>query len=486
MYDERPELQTRTKIVATLGPASWDEPVLSHLLRAGVDVFRINCSHADHPSIRRQVARVRRAAMQLGRPTGILLDLQGPKIRTSKVNEPLDLAIGDILTVVMIDENISVDARDKRVGTTYPEMADDVKIGDRVLFADGLLGGTVVGVRREATPKEVDIEINIAGLLGSNKGINLPGVEVSVPCLTPKDLGDLAVGLEVGVDYVALSFVSKPDDILELKRVMKELGTTRPIIAKIEKPQAVENIDAICAIAEGVMVARGDLGVEVRIEKVPVYQKHIIDTAHRHGALCITATQMLDSMERNPRPTRAETTDVANAILDRTDAVMLSGETAVGQFPIEAVRMMDSIAREVEDSRFFEPTPPDELPPRSGPSGIVARAGMYASAEGTRPLLIFTSSGVTALYAAKARPRGPIFALTPFPEVADRLALAWGVTPVVTSAHMNVNQLIAAGEKVLLERGDIQRGEEIVIIAGQHATEGVANLLKIHIAGEAT
>jgi pyruvate kinase len=486
VYNDRPGLQTRTKIVATLGPASWDEPVLSNLVRAGVDVFRINCSHADHDSIRRQVARVRRAAMQLGHPTGILLDLQGPKIRTSKVTEPLELAVGDILTVVMIDENISVDANDKRVGTTYPEMADDVTHGDKVLFADGALGGTVVGIRREANPKEVDIEITIGGELGSNKGINLPGVKVSVPCLTEKDLGDLEVGLDVGVDYVALSFVRKPSDITELRAVMERLGTVRPIIAKIEKPEAVENIEAICAVTQGVMVARGDLGVEVRIEKVPVHQKHIIDAAHRHGALCITATQMLDSMERNPRPTRAETTDVANAILDRTDAVMLSGETAVGDFPVEAVRMMDSIAREVEDSRFFVPTPLDEFPPLPGPSGIVARAGMYAAAESSRPLLIFTSSGVTALYAAKARPRGPIFALTPHPEVADQLALAWGVTPVVTAAHLNVNQLIAAGEKVLLERGDIARGEEIVIIAGQHATEGVANLLKIHIAGEGT
>ncbi|MCB9692812.1 MAG: pyruvate kinase, partial [Alphaproteobacteria bacterium] len=431
------------------------------------------------------VARVRRAAMQLGNPTGILLDLQGPKIRTSKVPEPLDLHAGDILTVVMVDEMISRDASDKRVGTTYPEMAEDVRFGDRVLFADGALQGEVVAVRREATPKEVDIRIDVGGPLGSNKGINLPGVKMSVPCLTEKDIGDLEVGLEIGVDYVALSFVRRPADIEELKRHMERIGTQRPIIAKIEKPEAVENIDAICSVANGVMVARGDLGVEVRIEKVPVYQKHIIDAAHRHGALCITATQMLDSMERNPRPTRAETTDVANAILDRTDAVMLSGETAVGLYPVEAVRMMDSIAREVEDSRFFEPTPLDEFPPLPGPSGIVARAGMYAAAEGTRPLLIFTSSGMTALYAAKARPRGPIFALTPYPEVADRLALAWGVTPVVTAPHMNVNQLIAAGERVLLARGDISPGEEIVIIAGQHATDEVANLLKIHNAGEA-
>lgn len=485
MYEGRPELQTRTKIVATLGPASWEEPMLTDLIVAGVDVCRINCSHADHDSIRRQVARVRRAAMRLARPVGILLDLQGPKIRTSKVPEPLDLSPGDVLTVVMTPENISKDRNDRRVGTTYPEMADDVQPGDRVLFADGALGGEVVAVRRELTPAEVDIRIDIGGQLGSNKGINLPGVKMSVPCLTEKDLGDLAVGLEVGVDFVALSFVRTAADIEELKAEMERLGTTAPIIAKIEKPQAVEAIDSIAAVAEGLMVARGDLGVEVSIEKVPVYQKHIIEAAHRHGALCITATQMLDSMERNPRPTRAETTDVANAILDGTDAVMLSGETAVGRFPVEAVKMMDNIAREVEDSRFFRSTPLDQLPPLPGPGGVVARSAVYAATEAARPLIIYTWSGLTAWYAGKARPRGPIYALTPHAQVADRLALAWGVTPVVIARHTNLEEMIYTGEKVLLERGDVQAGEEIVILAGHSPRAGSANLMKIHRAGEA-
>ncbi|MCB9675984.1 MAG: pyruvate kinase [Alphaproteobacteria bacterium] len=483
MYESRPALQTRTKIVATLGPASWDEPLLTELLQAGVDVCRINCSHADHDSIRRQVARVRRAAMKLGVPTGILLDLQGPKIRTSKVPEPLELRTGDVLTVVMVDEQISKDRNDKRVGTTYPEMADDVQAGDRVLFADGALQGSVAAVRHDCSPKEVDILMSVGGPLGSNKGINLPGVEMSVPSLTEKDIADLAVGLEVGVDYVALSFVRSADDVIVLKEEMGRIGRTAPIIAKIEKPQAVKNIDAICEHANGVMVARGDLGVEVPIESVPVYQKHIIEAAHRHGALCITATQMLDSMERNPRPTRAETTDVANAILDGTDAVMLSGETAVGSYPIQAVRMMDSIAREVEGSRFFHSVPLDQLPPLPGSAGIVARAAVYAATERARPLVIFTWSGLTALYAGKARPRGPIFALTPHQRVADKLALAWGVTPIVIPMHTNVEELISTGEQLLLKRGDVKPGEEIVILGGRSPTRGSANLMKIHLAG---
>ncbi|MCA9492610.1 MAG: pyruvate kinase, partial [Myxococcales bacterium] len=320
MYEKRQNLDTRTKIVATLGPATWDEPMLTRLLEAGVDVARINCSHADHESIRRQVARVRRAAMKLRKPTAILLDLQGPKIRTGKVPTPLPLAAGDVLTVVMDESYVGAG---HRVGTTYPQMVDDVNPGDLVLFADGALSGQVVAVRR-GEPGEVDIRIDDGGELGSHKGINLPGVDMSIPCLTEKDLGDLAVGLDVGVDYVALSFVQRAEDVVELRAAMTGHGQGDiPIIAKIEKPSAVERIDEILAVADGVMVARGDLGVEVSIEKVPVYQKRILSAAQKAGRLAITATQMLDSMERNPRPTRAETTDVANAILDGTDAVML-------------------------------------------------------------------------------------------------------------------------------------------------------------------
>jgi pyruvate kinase len=480
MYEQRPNLQTRTKIVATLGPASWDEPMLTDLLSSGVDVCRINCSHADHDSIRRQVARVRRSAMRLAQPVAILLDLQGPKIRTGPVATPLPLAPGDVLTVVM---SSTFPGEGKRVGTTYPEMSGDVHAGDVVLFADGALGGVVVDVRTNLDPAEVDIRIDAGGELGSHKGINLPGVDMSVPSLTEKDFADLAVGLEVGVDYVALSFVQSADDVRRLKSEMSRLGHDVPVIGKIEKPKAVERIDEILDVAEGVMVARGDLGVEVSIEKVPVYQKHIIAAAHRHGRLCITATQMLDSMERNPRPTRAETTDVANAILDGTDAVMLSGETATGRYPLEAVKMMDKISREVEGSRFFRPTPIEQLPELKGRTGLVARSAVYAASEEALPLVIFTWSGETARYAAKARPRGPIFALTPNARVADQLCLAWGVTPVMIPAVHTTDELIEAGEQALVHGGHIKRGEEIVILAGRAPRQGATNLMKIHLAG---
>jgi len=480
MYTDRPNLETRTKIVATLGPATWDEPVLTKMLQAGVDVVRINCSHADHAAIRRQVARVRRAAMQLQRPTAILLDLQGPKIRTGKAERPVELGSGDVLTVVMDPDLL---ASGTRVGTTYPEMADDVSVGDAVLFADGALSGQVVAVRTDITPREVDIRIDAGGPLGSHKGINLPGVAMSVPCLTDKDRADLIVGLDVSVDYVALSFVRAASDVVELRQAMQDAGHVVPIIAKIEKPQAVAAIEDILQVANGVMVARGDLGVEVSIEKVPVYQKRIISAAHRAGKLCITATQMLDSMERNPRPTRAETTDVANAILDGTDAVMLSGETAMGRYPLEAVQMMDRIAREVESSDFFRPTPIEQLPPNPGTEGIVARAACYAASEQARPLLVFTWTGATAYFASLARPRGPIFALTPDAQVADRLCLVWGVTPVLVPPVHSTDDLIRVGEETLLKLGQVHHGEEIVILAGRAPDKGTTNLMKIHVAG---
>ncbi|MEQ1501462.1 MAG: pyruvate kinase [Myxococcota bacterium] len=481
MYDARPQLETRTKIVATLGPATWDEPMLTRLLEAGADVCRINCSHADHESIRRQVARVRRAAMKLRKPTAILLDLQGPKIRTGPVPKPLPLAKGDVLTIVM-DERFS--GLGLRVGTTYPQMVDDVTVGARVLFADGALAGQVVGVR-PGSPGEVDVAIEDGGELGSHKGINLPGVDMSIPCLTEKDLADLAVGVEIGVDYVALSFVQRAEDVVALRTELERLGEPLiPIIAKIEKPMAVERIEEILKVADGVMVARGDLGVEVSIEKVPVYQKRILEAAQHAGKLAITATQMLDSMERNPRPTRAETTDVANAILDGTDAVMLSGETSVGKYPLEAVRMMDKISREVEGSRYFRPTPIESMPRFEGTAGLVVRSACYAASEKARPLVVFSWTGTTARQASKARPRGPLYALTSNPRTADQLCLAWGVVPIVVPPVDSTDELIRVGERVLLDLGLIARDEEIVILAGNTPSRETANLMKIHRVGE--
>ena len=480
MYQDHPDLETRTKIVATLGPATWDEPVLTQILEAGVDVCRINASHADAAGIRRQVARVRQAAMRMRRPTAILLDLQGPKVRTGKAPTPVPLAAGDVLTVVMDQDLV---AEGLRIGTTYPQMADDVKAGDPVLFADGALQGEVIEVR-QGSPGEVDIRIDVGGELGSHKGINLPTVDLSIPSLTEKDRADLAVGVEVGVDYVALSFVQRAEDVMVLKEALRELGQPDiPVISKIEKPGAVERIESILAVSEGVMVARGDLGVEVSIEKVPVFQKRILAAAHRWGKLSITATQMLDSMERNPRPTRAETTDVANAILDGTDAVMLSGETSIGRYPIEAVQMMDKISREVEGSHFFALPPVQELPRFENETNLVVRSACFAASEKARPLVVYSWTGSTARQASKTRPRGPLYALTSNPRTADQLCLAWGVTPIVVPPVDGTDEMIAVGERVLLESGFVKQGEEIVILAGNSPRRETTNLMKIHQAG---
>ncbi|MSQ01276.1 MAG: pyruvate kinase [Myxococcales bacterium] len=473
-------LPRRTRIVATLGPASRDPDIVAALIVAGVNVFRINCSHATPDSIRESVSRVRRAALLADVSIAILLDLQGPKIRTGHLPSPISLVTGDVVTLVM-DEDYVADG--KRMGTTYVGMAGDVRVGDAVLFADGALSGTVSAVRLEALPPEVDITIVDGGDLGSHKGINLPGVAVSAPSLTEKDRQDLVVGVEAGVDYVALSFVREAGDVLGLREELEKLGhPTVPIIAKIEKPQAVVNLPEILAVADGIMVARGDLGVEVHFARVPVLQKELIAAANKAGVLVITATQMLDSMERNPRPTRAETTDVANAILDGTDAIMLSGETAAGRYPVRSVEAMDRIAREVESSRWMR-APIDEVSVLAGPAQTVVRSACYAVQEVSRPLVVFTWSGATAILASKSRPPGPIFALTPNRATFDRLALAWGVTPLMAPSVHNTDDLIALGEERLLAKGLVQRGQEVVVLAGNTPMKGATNTMKVFAIG---
>ena len=472
---------TKTKIVATLGPACWDEGVLTQLMVAGVDVCRINCSHADHASIRRQVARVRRVAATLDRPVAILLDLQGPKVRTGPADVPTQLRTGDVLTVVM---DATLQASGLRIGTTYPQMADDVVVGTDVLFADGLLSGVVTAIRKDLRPAEVDVRMTEGGALGSHKGINLPSIALSIPALTEKDCDDLAVGLEAGVDYVAHSFVQRAADVLLLKQEMARLGCVVPVIAKIEKPTAVANIDEICDVSEGVMVARGDLGVEVSLEKVPVYQKRIIRAAFLRHRIVITATQMLDSMERNPRPTRAETTDVANAILDGTDAVMLSGETSIGLYPVAAVQVMDTIAREVESSPFLAETRADAFPEKDHTGlGTILRAACYAARAGNRPLVIFNWTGSSAIYVSKARNNVPIFALTSDRDVVNRLQLVWGVTPLLIKPAYTLDDLFLVAEEALLNTGQVEIGEEVVMVIGNARFPRARNVMTIHTMG---
>lgn len=469
----------RTKIVATFGPALREPATLTALILAGADVLRLNASHAAPGELRAAVAHVRAAALAADKEVGILLDLQGPKVRTGPLTRPLEIATWATLTLVMAD----VDPGDGRSGTTYPEMAGDVSPGDRVLFDDGALSGCVSAVRRDRTPAEVDIRMTQGGSLKSHKGINLPGVKMSIPSLTEKDREDLAEGVAAGVDFVALSFVRRAEDVRELRGLLDRLDAPLPIIAKIEKPEAIDHLDEILTVVEGVMVARGDLGVEVSLERLPVLQKQIIEAASRAGAMVITATQMLDSMIQHPRPTRAEVTDVANAILDGTDAVMLSGETATGAFPIEAVKVMGEIAQEIESSRYYRAPDPGHLPAPAGAAGTLLRAACHAATESPRPLLVHTWSGTSAVLVSKARPRGPIFALTPKSAVVRRLTLAWGVTPVLIAEKPDVDQLIEASEEALLDQGLVAVGEELVVLTGRAPLRRADYLLQIVHAG---
>jgi pyruvate kinase len=470
----------KTKIVATLGPSSSSMDSLKQLLVAGVDVCRINCSHCDASMIRRFVATIRRAASELDRSVGILLDLQGPKIRTGIIEPPLLLEPGDVLTVVMEQGFVCTG---KRIGTTWPSMAEDVKPGERVLFSDGALSGQVIGIRQGGdSPAEVDIRIELGGELKSRKGINLPTSDIQAPALTAKDEADLIVGVQAGVDYVALSFVRHAQDIALLRNRLEELGQSKlPIIAKIEKPQAVENIGEILDCVEGIMVARGDLGVEIPIAKVPVVQKELIRAANRKGRLVITATQMLESMTHHPFPTRAEVTDVANAILDGTDAVMLSGETSVGKYPKRTVETMAEVAIQTEESGQGNYLPIEEIEPLQGRYQSVIRAACYVAQEATRPLVVFTWSGRTAILAAKTRPPRAIFAISPNSTVVDLLRLAWGVHALKVPQIKSTEQLIAATENALLDADLMDPGDEVVILGGNAPLRGASNLMKIEI-----
>ena len=471
----------KTKIVATLGPATRKPNVLKKLMLAGVNVCRINCSHSDARSIRSEIANVRRTASEAQRSVAILLDLQGPKIRVGKMDSPLVLSRGSLLEVVMDNQLIG---KGQRCGTSYLTLADEVQPGQLILFADGALSGIIEAVHHDRTPAEVHVRIKFGGALGSNKGMNLPGAALAAPCLTEKDKADLVVGVEAGVDYVALSFVRRKEDVLELKELLEEIGHGEvPVISKIERQEAVEDIGEILGVTDGIMVARGDLGVELPLETIPIHQKHLIREANRQGRLVITATQMLDSMERNPRPTRAETTDVANAVLDGTDAIMLSGETAAGDYPIESVKVMDRIAREVETSAFFTAPTADELPVHQERGYTIAHASTTALQDGS-PLVVFTWSGLSAIVASKFRPSGPIFALAPTQTICDRLALAWGITPFLVPSVQSTDELIEYGEKMLLEQGLIEPGQRVVVLAGSAPMKGATNLLKILIAGE--
>ncbi len=477
----------RTKIVATLGP-SWETPAaMAELLDAGVNVVRINASHGT-PEIRaRWIAQLRDVTADRRDAVAILLDLQGPRIRVGTLDQPLRLEPGSTVTFAPEEE-----AAPGEIPTTYGGLAADVRLGARILLDDGLLALEVSGIR----DRRVDAVVHYGGELRSHKGMNLPGIEVSAPALTEKDLEDVAHAAALGVDYVALSFVRRSEDIEQLRALVPR-GPR--LIAKIEKDTPLRNLCGILDVSDAIMVARGDLGVELPFEEVPLMQKQIIREAGLHGKPVITATQMLESMIHAPRPTRAEASDVANAILDGTDAVMLSAETAVGEFPLEAVRAMARIAREMELQRQARGVTIDaalgrrvadgtSLPQhRSATSGpvrtedAIAVAVCAAAEMLSAPLIVcFTSSGFTARKVSTCRPTVPILACTPEAETFRQLALVWGVTPALTEHSTDYDAMLTRARREILERGLARPGERLVVTAGvPFDMPGTTNLLKV-------
>jgi pyruvate kinase len=464
----------RTKIVATIGPASHDPQVMEKLIKAGVDVVRINCSHADHETIAAIVERVREISQEIDRSVGVLLDLSGPKIRTRKMAGGIypELKAGQKFTLT----SRAIEGNSEIVSTTFSELPKEVTTGDTILLDDGLIELKVLTVKED----DVVCEVVTGGVLKDKKGINLPGVRLSIPALTEKDKADLAFGLQHDVDFVALSFVRDPADIIALKELIGDHWPPPLVIAKLEKPQALEHLDAILDVADGVMIARGDLGVELPPEAVPPAQKLITRKANRKGKPVITATQMLESMIEHPRPTRAEASDVANAIFDGTDAVMLSGETASGAYPVDAVQMMDRIAVSAEASMDFNKLKEHDLP--TSAHAIAHAACAMAVDMKARVIAAFSKSGSTARLISQFRPPNPIIALVQHSHVHRHLSLNWGVVPVMLTEVSDSESTLALVEDTLLDKRIVNHGDSIVITGGLPiAARGPANFVKLSV-----
>jgi len=467
----------RTKIVATIGPASRSPRMIEYLIRAGLDVARLNFSHSTHAEHADSISILRETANRLHKPIAILSDLQGPKIRTGPLAGGMPVTLRAGQRFVITTARVLGDST--RVSTTFTPLPREVHKGDRILLADGLIELRVEGVRGG----EVVCEVMNGGELGEHKGINLPGVRLRVSAITPKDRADLAFALAHGANYVAVSFVRRAEDVLQAKAAIRRAGKDTPVIAKLEKPEAIENLDAILRVADGVMVARGDLGVEMNLERVPVVQKEIIARAREFRRPVITATQMLESMTQNPRPTRAEASDVANAIFDGTDAVMLSAETAAGRYPVESVAMMARIIEEAEASiRDFPRTVPQE---QLKVAETVAELVCHASRELHMKLIaVFTHSGFTARLVSRYRPQAPIIAFSPEAETRRRLALIWGVVPKNIRDVRKIDGLAEIAEERLLEERLVRKGDVIAIVAGTPmGVRGTTNFMKFHTIG---
>ena len=468
----------RAKIVCTLGPATSSEESVLALVNAGMDVARLNLSHGSHEDHEVSYLKIRRASDETGHAVGILADLQGPKIRTGRfAGGPITLGVGDVFTITTRD----VPGSQTEVGTTYPGLPGDVSAGDTLLVDDGRICFRAT----EVTDTDVVCEVIEGGVLSNNKGINLPGVAVSVPALSEKDEEDLRFALRLGVDFVALSFVRSASDMDDVRAIMDEVGRTVPVIAKIEKPQAVANLDEIIEAFDGLMVARGDLGVELPLEQVPLVQKDAVERCRRLGKPVIVATQVLESMITNSRPTRAEASDAANAVLDGADAIMLSGETSVGAFPIEAVRTMSEIIQHTEEQGLDRIAPLRTPPVTVG--GVIARsAAEIGGLIGAKYLCSFTETGDSARRMAQVRHPIPVLAFTPLQSTRSQRALTWGVETFLVQTARHTDDYAKTIDRLLLENGRLVEGERVVIVAGSPpGIPGSTNAMRVHRGGDA-
>lgn len=467
----------RAKIICTLGPSSGSPEKIDALTQAGMDVVRLNFSHGDHAGHAKLIGHVRDNSKRYQRPMSIIADLQGPKIRTGKLvnGKALDLVAGEEFTIT----TEPILGEGSRVGTTFKQLHENLGKGDRILMDDGLLELSV----EKITGREVQCQVITGGTLSESKGINLPGAKLRIPALTEKDKIDLKFALEHDCNYIAVSFVRSADDVLATRQEALRYGKTPQILAKLEKPEALDNLEEILQASDGVMVARGDLGVEMSPEKVPPAQKHIISRARDFRIPVITATQMLDSMTRNPRPTRAEASDVANAVFDGTSAVMLSNETASGKYPLESVEMMDRIVREAESV----PRETERLRRLWRLSVAEAISEAVCNAADVLPLkciAVFTETGTTARLIAHYRPPVPIVAFSPVQETRRRMALYWGVVSRKIAPATNIDELAKSAEKRLIEEGLAEHGDIVGIVSGTPlGVRGTTNLFKLHTVG---
>ena len=471
-------MSRRAKIVCTLGPATSSAEQITRLVEAGLDVARLNLSHGHYADHEVACARVRAASNASGRSVGVLADLQGPKIRLGTFPAgPVRLCAGDEFTITTED----VPGDRHQASTTYQGLARDVRAGNRILIDDGRVLLEVTGVHGS----RVRMTVLVGGTISDHKGINLPGVAVSAPALTAKDEADLRWAISLGVDMIALSFVRRPEDADVVRDIMNECGTRLPLIAKIEKPEAVEALPEIVAAFDGIMVARGDLGVEVPPEKVPAIQKHIIRRAVEYRKPVITATQMLESMIENPRPTRAEVSDVATAVDEGADAVMLSAETSVGEYPVEAVVTMSRVICAAEEESLRPVSSLTRIPTTTG--GAIARAAVEVGAiVGARALVAFTLTGETARRVARYRSPIPLLVFTSIPATRSQLALIWGVETFIVPMMDHTNEMVHQVEAVLLDIGRCEKGDKLVIVSGSPlGSPGKTNSLRVHRIGDA-